>query len=137
MCFSSSLFPSGQPVSYLTVPPPSLPPSFTSYTESKPTLEILIQLGIINRVYAKWRQLGVRLGQSMGDLDNYERKEMFDKIKCCMRVFDSWINSGGTSVYPLSWKGVYDVLCDIDDQGTAEDMKSAVATMEIHGEYGS
>ena len=60
----------------------------------------------------------------MGDLDNYERKEMLDNIKCCMRVFDSWINNGGTSVYPLSWKSVYAVLYAIDHYGTAELMKS-------------
>ena len=106
-----------------------IPPSSFSFplTPGLPTLSGLTQLDIIKKVSAEWRQLGVRLGQSMGDLDNYERKEMLDNIKCCMRVFDSWINSGGTSVYPLCWKSVFDVLCAIDHQGTAEDMKSALA----------
>ena len=68
----------------------------------------------------------------MSDLDNYERKEMLDNIKCCLRVFDSWINNGGTSGYPLSWKSVYDILCAIEHQGTAEDVKSALARKGIH-----
>ena len=109
------------------------PPSFIPYTaESKPTVEILTQLDVVKKVSTEWRQLGVRLGQSMSDLDNYERKEILDNIKCCLRVFDSWINSDGTSAYPLSWKSVYDILCAIDHQGTAEDVKSALAKKGIH-----
>ena len=68
----------------------------------------------------------------MDALDNCESKEMKDNVKCCMRVFDSWINSGGTSVYPLSWRSMYDVLCAIDHQGTAENMKSALARKGIY-----
>ena len=99
-----------------------------------PTLSGLTQLDIVKKVSTEWRQLGVRLGQSMTDLDNYEGKEMLDNIKCCLRVFDSWINSGGTSLYPLSWKSVYNILCAIDHQGTAEDVKSALAKEGIHME---
>ena len=101
-----------------------------------PTLDVsgLTQLGIIKKVSSQWRTLGVCLGQSMNALDNYERKEMLDNIKCCMRVFDSWINSGGTSGYPLCWKSVYDVLCAIGHQGTAEDVKSALARSGVRME---
>ena len=116
---------------YLTPPPPS---PFASYTERMPTLSSLTQLDVVKKVSTEWRQLGVRLGQSMSDLDNYEKKEMLDNIKCCLRVFDSWINSGGTSLYPLSWKSVYNILCAIDHRGTAEDMKSALAKEGIHVE---
>ena len=109
-----------------------LSPSSPYTAESKPTVEILTQLDVVKKVSSEWRQLGVRLGQSMSDLDNYERKEMLDNIKCCLRVFDSWINSDGTSAYPLSWRSVYDILCAIDHQGTAEDVKSALARKGIH-----
>ena len=64
----------------------------------------------------------------MSVLDNYERKEMLDNITCCTRVFDQWIKNDGTSKYPLSWKGVYDALCAIEHCGTANDMKSSLAS---------
>ena len=58
----------------------------------------------------------------MGDSD--EMIYVLGNMKCCMIVFDSWIQNGDSSDYPLSWKSVYAVLCAINHRGTAERMKS-------------
>lgn len=70
-----------------------------------------------------WKQLGLRLGQGLSVLDDFEQKDR-GNINCCVRVFDKWIKNGGSRHYPLTWKSVYDVLCTIDHRGTADDMKS-------------
>ena len=75
--------------------------------------------------------IGLRFGLSMNILDGFRTKEMLDNTGCCVRVFDSWINNGGTDKYPDTWKGVYDVLCDIGHRGTANDMKADLAKAGI------
>jgi hypothetical protein len=57
-------------------------------------------------------------------LDNYERRAMLDNNTCCERVFSEWIDNDGTELYPVTWKGVYDVLCAIGHRGIANRMKS-------------
>ena len=67
------------------------------------------------------------LGLSSSDLDYFRTKAMLDNLICCEWVFDRWINNGGhPPKYPLSWKGVYDVLCAIELCGIANDMKEKI-----------
>ena len=63
----------------------------------------------------------------MNDLDGYDRRSMLTNETNCYRVFDHWVNNDGYPPnYPLSWKGVYDVLCAIDHRGTANNMKKVL-----------
>jgi hypothetical protein len=92
----------------------------------KPSVNSLTQLGVIKTVSSQWRQLGLRLGQSTNALDNYDRQAMLNNDTCCEWVFNHWCDNGGGS-YPVTWKGVYDVLCAINHRMAADDMKSALA----------
>lgn len=71
-------------------------------------------MGIIDKVSSKWRKLGLLLDQMTNLLDGYSTQSMLRNDECCERVFDKWINNAGTSRYPNTWQGVYDVLCEID-----------------------
>ena len=89
-------------------------------------------MGVFGKVNATWREIGIRFGIGLGTLDGYQRMEMLDNAGCCVRVFDSWIAKSGTTNYPMSWKGVYDVLCDVGHRGAADDMKADLAREGIN-----
>lgn len=81
-------------------------------------------LNILKKVSSQWRTIGIRTGQA-DDLDNFERQAMFDNNISCQRVFKAWIDNGGHRNYPLTWQGLYDLLCDIDHRGIANAMADA------------
>lgn len=114
------------PVPMLNTPIPSLPDH-----DSKPTVTELMNMGIINKVSSKWMDIGLRFGLSMNELDGFRTREMLDNTGCCVRVFDSWINNGGTAAYPVTWRSIYNVLCDIGNRGAANEMKTDLAKAGI------
>lgn len=72
------------------------------------------------------------MGQSTNDLDGYDRRSMLANDTNCERVFDHWVNNDGHPPnYPLSWKGVYDVLSAVDHRGTANNMKEELNSRGI------
>lgn len=96
--------------------------------DSKPSVNDPILLDVIKKVSFKWHLLGLRLGQDLGELDNYGKESFSDYCTCCVRVFSHWIgNDGYPPDYPLSWEGVYNVLVAIDQSGVAEKMKKELA----------
>ena len=73
-------------------------------------------------VSSKWRQIGIRTGQT-DHLNEYATKALHDANQCCERVFRVWILKGGHPPrYPLTWQGLYDLLCDIGCNGIANEM---------------
>lgn len=58
---------------------------------------------------------------------------MLDSYRCCTDVFNHWIqNDGHRPNYPLSWQGLYDLLCNIEHRSAAEDMKRKLSKDGIH-----
>ena len=92
-------------------------------TDSKPSMDKLAELGVLSQVSSKWWHLGLLFGQSTSDLDNFKSKAMLDNKECCERVFDKWINDDGSLHYPLSWEGLFKVLCKIGHGRTAIDIE--------------
>lgn len=77
-------------------------------------MDQLKTLGIISAVSDQWRKIAIRTGQADDDLDE------FDEKTACQRVFIKWIINGGhPPMYPLTWQGLYDLLCDVDHHGVA------------------
>jgi hypothetical protein len=70
----------------------------------------LAQKGIINRVKEKWEQIADLLGQT-ADVASIRRKHVMDDYSCCSTVFQAWINNAGCDAYPVTWKGLRDILC--------------------------
>ena len=93
------------------------------YTNSKPSMTKLAELGVLSKVSSEWRHLGLLFGQSTSDLDNFKSKAMLDNKECCERVFDKWINDDGSLHYPLSWKELFKVLRKIGHGRTAMDIE--------------
>ena len=78
-------------------------------------------------VCGKWRNIGIRTGQSK-HLDGYATKALNDIGICCERVFRYWIDEGGhPPKYPHTWQGLYDLLCDIEHDRIANEMANEKA----------
>ena len=93
-------------------------------TASAPTLEYLVSEKILTKISTNWRTIGIHFGLSLAELDNFERRAMLDNYRCCTDVFNHWIqNDGHEPKYPLSWRGLYDLLCHIEHRSTAEDLR--------------
>ena len=83
-------------------------------------------------VSGQWRQIGIRTGQA-DHLDGYATKAQNDDGKCCEKVFRVWIaKDGHLPRYPLTWQGLYDLLCDIRHDGIANKMADKKAKEGIH-----
>ena len=91
---------------------------FSLFPLTAPNLDQLITLGVIENARHNWSSIASRTGQA-DDLN--ELKLMFDDKKACQRVFIKWIIKGGhPPSYPLTWQGLYNLLCDVDLPGFAD-----------------
>lgn len=92
---------------------------------SVPSMKKITQLNIPLRISSHWRVLGLRVGQSYSELENLN---MRNNIKCSEEILKYWLEeSSHPSKYPRTWQGLYDLLCDIEHRGTAEDMKEELS----------
>ena len=92
------------------------------------SIEELNSLGVINKVKDEWRHIGICTEQS-DDLETIKTKTMLNNKDACVEVFTVWINKDGhPPKYPLTWQGLYDLLCKVGHRGianTVADMKNA------------
>ena len=76
-------------------------------------------MGVIDKVDSEWRMIAILTGQE-DDLNGIWTQSMLD-IKCACRIaFKKWIDKGGHAPnYPLTWQGLYDLLCKVGHDGIA------------------
>ena len=80
----------------------------------------------------KWRDVAALLGLSVNQMDGIQQQSFLDPEQCCYRVFDHWIiNNGEFTDYPITWRGLHELLRDIDNNALAERMKAALQTVGI------
>jgi ankyrin len=91
------------------------------------------ELRIVSTVSAKWRELGLLVGLISSELEGFDRKSLHHNFDCCVHVFTHWFNNGGhPPKYPLSWKGLFDLLCDIKYRTIANDLEAALASRGVN-----
>jgi hypothetical protein len=66
--------------------------------------------GLMNKVKGSWVEIAGLLGQT-DEVPALTLKHMANASRCCSDVFKAWIYNDGTEAYPVSWKGLHDVLC--------------------------
>lgn len=102
-----------------------------TFHADKPTLEDLQYYGVMKNVQGKWEELAIALGQK-DNIPNFQSQTLNDTNKCCIKVFDAWINNDGYPPrYPLSWQGFYDVMKFIGHLKVANDMLDGMGISEI------
>jgi hypothetical protein len=90
-------------------------------------LNDLVGLGIIDKVSSKWTDIGLRVGLNWNQLNGYRKKRLGEEEDCCRDVFSYWIDDYGTSQYPLTWDGLFDLLIAVKHRAAAMDMMKRVS----------
>ena len=81
---------------------------------------------LVNRVGAKWREFGIRLGLTMSQLDAWDDQYRGSAGVCWNKLMAHWLDEGGTSDYPPTWEGLYTLLQDGEYSKTASQLRRAV-----------
>ena len=69
------------------------------------------------------------MGQDLSTLQRDRMVTLNDNMQCCEQVFDRWIKGGGSPPdFPLTWKGVYDLLNAVEYGEEAKHLRKALAT---------
>lgn len=84
------------------------------------------RLSLSKRVCSKWRNFGRRFKRDEGELDAIEQRCLGIPEECWCRLMNEWLNEGGTNDYPITWKGVIDVLEDVHCYDVARQLEKVL-----------
>ena len=76
---------------------------------------------LLEMISSKWWDAGIRLGLTIDALENYKQKTE-DNDKRLEYIFWQWIDDNGHQEYQLTWKGLSELLRDIDKDSAAEEL---------------
>ncbi len=83
---------------------------------------------LIDKVSARWRDFGHRLGLSENLLQAMEVQYLGDASKCWTAVMDKWLSGEGVDkYYPVTWKGLYSLLNYVGFEEVTKSLKKAVS----------
>ena len=98
----------------------------------KPSMEEILTLGITERMSSRYQNAGQLLGLNLEYISRLKQRSLMDNRRTCELIFEHWVkNNGHPPNYPLTWKGLYNLLCDIQHRKLAEDMKYKLASKEV------
>ena len=80
---------------------------------------------LVDKVCNKWREFGILLGFSKEQLDEWETGNSTMHMTCWFSSINPWLQHG-TSAYPNTWEGLYELLRDVKCHQIAEELKKAV-----------
>ena len=80
---------------------------------------------------SQWYNAGLLLGLKADALENIKQKSS-DNAERFVSVLTHWIDSNGHPNYPLTWDGLCELLCDIDRDTAAEELKQALTKCSFH-----
>lgn len=82
---------------------------------------------LLNLISGKWHQAGILLGHNSDSLINIKQKTV-DNEERFQDVLSQWIdNDGYPPKYPLTWKGIFELLYDLGRGKIAEELKQALS----------
>lgn len=59
-------------------------------------------------------------------MDSWYAESMGNEKQCLERVMQAWFDGRGSSVYPITWEGLYELLEDAGFKRVAVDLEEAV-----------
>ena len=83
-------------------------------------------LRIKEAICNKWRDIGYLLGISHDRLETWSTKYHQDPERCIDSVLGHWIEKKNDNQYSVSWKGLYDLLIDIQCSEIAHELQRAL-----------
>ena len=83
------------------------------------------ELRIVNEVSNKWRKIGTMLSMKAAVLDA-EQQRSSDNSMRFQQVIEKWIEMGTAGNYPATWRGLQQVLIDVEMAQLANRIKLAL-----------
>ena len=80
---------------------------------------------LIEQVSAKWRDFGSMLEVTQNTMDEWHQTVLGDARQCWVKVMQAWLEQGHEE-YPLTWKGLFDLLEDVECAGVVPQLKEAL-----------
>ena len=86
------------------------------------------RFSLFDKVSTTWQDTGTRLETS--NLKNLEM-DYRDCQTRFMYVMEDWINKNGTSDYPYSWKGLIELLKDVERDAVATELTKVLKSKGV------
>ena len=85
------------------------------------------RLKLVDTILNEWRDVGQILGIAQPKLDAWWTQTNNDPKRCCDNVMAHWLQNPPDE-YPLTWRGLIDLLEDVDKFGAlVQDLETALA----------
>ena len=85
------------------------------------------RLKLVDNILNHWEDVGKILGIPQPKLQAWRTQTNNDPKRCCDNVMAHWLQNPPDE-YPLTWRGLIDLLEDVDEFGQlVEDLKKALA----------
>ena len=85
------------------------------------------RLKLVDTILNEWKEVGKILGISQPKLDAWWTQTSNDPKRCCDNVMAHWLQNPPDE-YPLTWRGLIDLLEDVDKFGAlVQELKTALA----------
>ena len=100
---------------------------------SQPTMAEITQMGIAEQISSDYQTLGILVGISLSQVESYRQQSFMNTTHTCNFILDEWISKNGhPPMYPLTWKGLYNILCKMNFKKVAEKLKSELSIKGIN-----
>ena len=99
---------------------------YTSIIDSKPSIEQLCSLKVIEEVASDWEQLAVKLDTPQHLIRNLQRDHPHQCVEACTAMFKQWLKKEART--PASWRGLTKALCEIEYNVLAKNLTKLLGT---------
>ena len=84
-----------------------------------------MKCNVIESISPNWYKAGKLLGLEACLLQTFALKHQKDPIPCCDEVMSKWITAGSPD-YPLTMRGLFILLSDLDEKELIKKLNNAV-----------
>lgn len=83
---------------------------------------------IIRQLAPSWKKVAMFIGLNRGIIMDFERDGIANEGRCLMNVIEMWKYnlSNHRARYPVTWKGMYDLLEDSQHRRLARNLENAI-----------
>ena len=89
------------------------------------------RIRIIEETSMKWRKMGSILNISPPKLSGFQEQYHHDNEICCQEVLCSWLDGKGSSQYPVTWDGLYELLDDVEFGALVEKLSTTLKHLRL------
>ena len=82
---------------------------------------------LIDKVSSKWKDIGFQIDLTTNTLDGIGTQNAHDPTECWTVVMGKWLAGQGAEDYPVTWKGLCDLLKDIEASLYATELMKAIS----------